>query len=54
MGDTLYPALVITDLKPQNTTGVVTMDATVHNQDGALVLAGTHKYLLRLAKDMKR
>lgn len=50
VGDTLYPALVITDLKPQNTTGVVTMAATVHNQDGALVLDGTHKYLLRLAR----
>jgi len=49
VGDTLYPSLVITDLIPQNTTGLVAMAATVHNQDGALVLEGTHKYLLRLA-----
>jgi len=48
VGDTLYPALEITELKPQNTTGVVTMRASVHNHDGALVLEGTHKYLLRL------
>jgi acyl dehydratase len=48
-GDTLYPALEITELTPQNTTGIVTMRATVHNQDGALVLDGVHKYLMRLS-----
>jgi acyl dehydratase len=47
-GDTLYPALTISELVPQRTTGVVAMRATVHNQDGALVLDGTHRYLLRL------
>ncbi len=47
-GDTLYPALTVTELKPQRTTGVVTMQATVHNQDDALVLEGRHVYLLRL------
>lgn len=47
-GDTLYPALTVTELKPQRTTGVVTMQATVHNQKGALVLEGKHVYLLRL------
>lgn len=46
-GDTLYPSLVITDLQPGNTTGVLTVAATVHNQDGALVMDGHHKYLLR-------
>ncbi len=46
-GDTLYPSLKITELKPQNTTGVMTCAATVHNQDGVLVLDGWHKYLLR-------
>ena len=46
-GDTLYPMLKITDLKAQNTTGVVTMAATVHNQRNELVLDGQHKYLLR-------
>lgn len=48
-GDTLYPALEITELKPQRTTGVVTMRATVHNQKSELVLEGMHRYLLRLA-----
>ena len=47
-GDTLYPCLEITELVPQRTTGLVTMRASVENQDGALVLEGMHKYLLRL------
>jgi acyl dehydratase len=47
-GDTLYPALEITELKPQRTTGLVTMAATVHNQRRELVLDGKHVYLLRL------
>ena len=47
-GETLYPALTVTDLKTQRTTGLVTMRATVHNQDRALVLEGRHVYLLRL------
>jgi acyl dehydratase len=47
-GDTLYPKLTIAELKPQRTTGVVTMHATVHNQKGELVLDGRHVYLLRL------
>ena len=46
--DTLYPCLTITSLKEQKTTGVVTMAATIHNQEGFLVLEGEHKYLLRL------
>jgi len=35
------------DLKPQRTTGVVTLKATIHNHKGELVLDGWHKYLLR-------
>ncbi|MEM9140142.1 MAG: MaoC family dehydratase [Pseudomonadota bacterium] len=46
-GDTLYPSVVITDLKAQNTTGVMTVAITVHNQDGALVLEGDQKYLMK-------
>ncbi|MFD2571968.1 MaoC family dehydratase [Spirosoma soli] len=46
-GDTLYPALEITDLIPQGGTGVVVTAATVHNQHGDLVLSGQHKYILR-------
>ena len=46
-GDTLYPAHTIMALIPQRTTGVVVMAATIHNQNGELVLSGEHKYLLR-------
>ena len=46
-GDTLYPQLTIAELKPQRTTGIVIMTATLHNQRGELVLTGEHKYLLR-------
>jgi acyl dehydratase len=49
-GDTLYPALEITGLTPQKTTGIVTMRATVHNQKGELVLDGVHRYLLKLGR----
>ena len=48
VGDTLYPMLVVIDLKPQKTTGVVTLKSTVHNQDEELCLEGVHKYLLRM------
>jgi acyl dehydratase len=47
-GDTLYPALLITGLVPQRTTGIVIMGAEVHNQRGELVLSGEQKYLLSL------
>ena len=47
VGDTLYPALTITALVPQRTTGVVVVAATIHNQKRELVLTGEHKYLLR-------
>ena len=46
-GDTLYVAFTITELIPQRTTGIVVMASTIHNQNGELVLAGEHKYLLR-------
>lgn len=47
LGDTLYPRLEIVDLKPQNTTGVLTFYATIHNQKGELVLDGFQKFLVR-------
>ena len=47
-GDTLYPALEITELTRQKTTGIVAMRASVHNQKGELVLDGVHRYLMRL------
>jgi len=47
VGDTLYPRLVVSELQPQRTTGVITLSSSVHNQKGELVLEGTQKYLLR-------
>ena len=46
-GDTLYPMLEVVEVKPQNSTGVVTVRSTVHNQKGELVFEGTQKYLMR-------
>lgn len=45
--DTLYPALEITGLTSQRSTGVITMRASVHNQRRELVLEGEHKYLVK-------
>lgn len=47
VGDTLYGTLVINEVKPGRTTGVVGMRTTVHNQKRKLVLEGTQRYLLR-------
>ncbi len=47
-GDTLYPVLKVSDLKRQNTTGVITLRSTVHNQKRELVLEGEQKYLVKL------
>jgi acyl dehydratase len=46
-GDTLYPRLVVSDLKPQRTTGVLTLASTIHNQKRELVLEGSQKYLIK-------
>ncbi len=51
VGDTLYPMLEIIDLKRQNTTGVATLKATIHNQKNELVLEGEQKFLLRRRPD---
>ena len=46
-GDTLYPGVAISGLKPQRTTGVMTCQISIHNQVGELVMEGEQKYLLR-------
>ena len=46
-GDTLYPRLTVSDIKPQRTTGVLTLASTVHNQKRELVMEGLQKYLLK-------
>lgn len=47
VGDTLYPRLTVAELRPQRTTGVLTLRSTVHNQRGELVLEGLQSYLLK-------
>jgi acyl dehydratase len=46
-GDTVYPALEITELKAGNTTGVIILRSTVHNQNKELVMEGEQKMLVR-------
>lgn len=46
-GDTLYPALVIDELTPGRSTGVVGFASTIHNQRRECVLEGRQRYLLR-------
>jgi len=46
-GDTLYPALDVTELVPGRSTGVVTLRSTVFNQRRELVLEGMQKFLIR-------
>jgi acyl dehydratase len=46
-GDTLYPCLQTVEAKPGRTTGVLTLRATIYNQNDALVLDGIQKFLLK-------
>jgi acyl dehydratase len=46
-GDTLYPRLTVHELKPQRTTGVLTLASTIHNQKRWLVMEGVQRYLLK-------
>src|SRR5215510_4792700 len=47
VGDTLYPELKVSELKPQRTTGVLALASTVHNQRRELVMQGVQRYLLK-------
>ena len=47
VGDTLSPRLIVTETKPQRTTGVVTLRVELDNQRGERVLDGRHVYLVR-------
>ena len=46
-GDTIYPALEVTELVPGRSTGSVTLASTVFNQRRELVLQGLQKFLIR-------
>ncbi|MEM7543876.1 MAG: MaoC family dehydratase [Pseudomonadota bacterium] len=50
-GDTVYPNLEVVALEPRNSTGAITLRATVHNQDGVLVMDGNHKYIVKKRPD---
>ena len=47
-GDTVYPLHIVSALKPQRTTGVLTLAATLHNQRRELILDGSFRFLLKL------
>ncbi|HLU01359.1 MAG TPA: MaoC family dehydratase [Advenella sp.] len=47
VGDTLYPSLVVSELIPGRTTGVLVMQSSIINQNEVVVMEGTQKYLLR-------
>jgi len=46
-GDTIYPALEVSELAPGRSTGVVALRSTVFNQRRELVLEGMQKFLIR-------
>ena len=46
-GDTLYPRLIVSEIIPQNTTGILALQAEVWNQENAKVFEGEHRYLIR-------
>jgi len=48
VGDTLIPVLQVTELQPNNGgTGIVGLRSTVHNQNKALVIEGTQRWVIR-------
>ncbi len=47
VGDTVYPSLIVSEMLPNNTTGVLVLRSEVKNQRDELVMIGQHKYLLR-------
>jgi acyl dehydratase len=50
-GDTIYPALEVSELRPGRTTGVVVLRSTVFNQRRELVLEGLQSFLIRHRPD---
>ena len=48
VGDTMYPALEIQELKKEGGKGHVLMAIVIYNQKGQLVLSGHQKFDLKL------
>jgi acyl dehydratase len=51
IGDTMYPALEVTELLPKDRRGILKLRATITNQRGETVLEGEHVYLIRRRPD---
>ena len=51
VGDTIHPELTVAELIPKNTTGILKMRCTLHNQRDELVLEGEHVYLIKKRPD---
>ncbi len=49
VGDTMYPALEIAELKKEGGKGHVLMAIVIYNQRGQIVLSGHQKFLLKLS-----
>ncbi len=47
-GDTLHPVLQVSELAPNNSSGVLGLRSMIHNQRRELVLEGTQRWLLRM------
>jgi acyl dehydratase len=47
VGDTLYPELTVSEIRPQRTTGVLTLASRITNQRQVTVMEGLQRYLLR-------
>ena len=54
VGDTLGPKLIVTELRPQRTTGLLSLRAELRNQRGELVLEGRHVYLVKKRRPAER
>ena len=47
IGDTLAPQLIVAELTPKTTTGLVRLDTRITNQRDEVVLEGHHTYLFQ-------
>lgn len=50
VGDTLYTSLEVSDLSTQDDKGLATMDITIVNHDGDLVLTGKQHFVFKLTR----
>ena len=53
-GDTVYPELEIVELISQNSTGLVRVKSTVHNQKGELVMEGFQSYIVKKRRKVQK